>query len=144
MANIFFQRCNKNAKTPTRGTEYSAGWDLYTCEEVTLEPGQAKLVGTGLKIEIPTGLFGAIYPRSGMATKQGIVLKNLTGIIDSDYRGEVGLPLWNTSNGVVSISAGTRVAQIIFQPYAMIGGFIEDVITDTERGEGGFGHTGTN
>lgn len=143
MNGIFFQRCNEHAQMPTRGTVYSAGWDLYTCEDVTLEPGQSLLVGTGLKIEIPTGLFGAIYPRSGMAVKQEIALKNMTGIIDSDYRGEVKLPLWNTGKNAVTIPAGTRAAQIVFQPYADLP-WIEDAITVTERGEGGFGHTGTN
>lgn len=118
--------------------------DLYTCEDVTLGPNEYAMVGTGWQMEIPTGWFGAMYPRSGMSTKQGIVLRNTVGIIDSDYRGEVKIPLWNISDKEVKIEAGTRVAQLIIQPF-FLGGVPTEVtnLSDTERGEGGFGSTGT-
>lgn len=141
---INMKRVHEKAILPTQGSEFAAGMDLYTCEDVTLGPNEYAMVGTGWQMEIPTGWFGAMYPRSGMSTKQGIVLRNTVGIIDSDYRGEVKIPLWNISDKEVKIEAGTRVAQLIIQPF-FLGGVPTEVtnLSDTERGEGGFGSTGT-
>lgn len=142
---IGIKKLTPEAILPTHGTKNSAGWDLYTLdEEVVLKEGEKKLVGTGLSFEIPEGYFGAIYPRSGLSTKQGIVLRNLVAVIDSDYRGEVKLPLWNVSDCEQIIPPHTRVAQLIIQPYLRDVEWTEcDELSNTERGEGGFGSTGT-
>ena len=136
---------NDYAVLPTRGTADSAGMDLYATIQntVTIAPHETKMIPTGLAMEIPNGCFGAIYPRSGLSTKRGLRLANCVAVID--YRGEVGIPLHNDSNEYQDIYPKDRIAQLVIQPYLNV---IPTFVTsfdkeDTERGTGGFGHTGT-
>lgn len=139
-----FKKLNHLAKTPTRGSEYAAGLDLYaaTSYDIEIEPGQMIKIDTGLAMEIPNQFFGAIYPRSGLATKQGLRLANCTGIIDADYRGPIVVPIYNDSDKIQIIPAGSRIAQLVIQPYCSV--LLEEVgeLGETERGESGFGSTG--
>ena len=134
------------AKRPTKGSERAAGWDLYadTDKPIAIEPGQTVKLQTGIAMAIPSGYFGAVYTRSGIATKRGLRLANCVGVIDSDYRGDISVPLHNDSNKIQSVQPYERIAQIVIQPY--MDGDLEPVekLDDTARGEGGFGSTGTN
>lgn len=134
------------AVMPTRGTKHSAGLDLYvdTNKKVSIYPGATKMLGTGIAAEIPKGCFGAIFPRSGLSTKKGIVLANDVAVIDSDYRGEIKLPLFNRSKDPQTIDPHERVAQMVIIPYVDVELVQVDDLTDTERGDGGFGSTGKN
>ena len=141
---VNIKRLNENAKLPTYGTVYSAGCDLYACmdEDVSINPGETKLIKTGLSMEIPENYAGLIYARSGLATKKGLAPANKVGVIDSDYRGEIMVALHNHSNEERTIQPNDRIAQLIIMPY-ISANFIEcDELTETERGEGGFGSTG--
>ncbi len=138
------KKLNDNAVMPTYGSDCAAGADLYSCEgEMSFNPGETKLVHTGLAMEIPDGYVGLIYARSGIATKRGLAPANKVGVIDSDYRGEIMVALHNHSNDVQMIAAGERIAQIVITPYLAVN-FIEAAeLDDTKRGDGGFGSTGT-
>ena len=143
--NINIKKLHKNAIIPTYGTEFSAGADLYalTDEPVEIKPGQTVLIHTGLAFEICEGYGGFVFARSGLATKKGLAPANKVGVIDSDYRGELMIPLHNISSETACITSGERVAQIVFLPYAAAS-FIEvNELDDTSRGNGGFGSTGT-
>ena len=142
---IKIKRISATAKVPTRGSEHAAGYDLYADipANLTIYPNETKLIPTGIAMEIPEGYFGAIYPRSGLALKQGLRLANSVAIIDEDYRGVVGIALHNDSDTVRVIEPAERIAQIVFQPY-LEASFLEvDELSNTERGDGGFGHSGT-
>lgn len=144
--NLKIKALNKNAILPTRGTSESAGLDLYAATNTSIESGHTVMIPTAISMEIPNGFFGAIYPRSGLATKRGLRLANCVAVIDADYRGEVGIPLHNDSNELQIINKGDRIAQLVIQPFAkMTPVFVDEFDTEnTERGAGGFGHTGTN
>lgn len=143
---INIKKLNDNAIIPTYGTEYSAGADLYSCMEtpVVIKPGTTEFIKTGLAMEIPTGLVGLIYARSGMACKKGVAPANKVGVIDSDYRGEITVALHNHAGSDVTIHPADRIAQIVFTPYATA--VFDEVfeLSQTVRGEGGFGSTGTH
>ena len=131
------------AVLPKHGTEFSAGADLVNAgEDVVIESGATAIIHTGIALEIPTGLVGLIYARSGMATKRGLAPANKVGVIDSDYRGEIMVALYNHSSQAQTIEKGERVAQIVITPY-VVADFVEGDIDDTIRGAGGFGSTGT-
>lgn len=131
------------AVLPKYGTEFSAGADLVNAgEDVVIESGATAIIHTGIALEIPTGLVGLIYARSGMATKRGLAPANKVGVIDSDYRGEIMVALHNHSGQAQTIEKGERVAQIVIAPY-VVADFVEGDIDDTVRGAGGFGSTGT-
>ena len=139
------KRLNDLAILPTKGSEQSAGWDLYAAilnKEIAILPGQTAKIGTGLSIELPIGTFGAVFARSGLATKQGLRPANCVGVCDSDYRGEYIVALHNDSNKIRIVRNGDRIAQLVIIPYVICD--YEEVIelTETERGEGGFGSTG--
>ena len=138
------KKLNERAVTPTYGSEFSAGADLYACEgkEIVIEAGETKLIHTGIAMEIPNGYVGLIYARSGLATKRGLAPANKVGVIDSDYRGEIMVALYNQSNATQTVADGERIAQIVFTPYASAEFSVVDSLDDTERGEGGFGSTG--
>ena len=142
--NIKIKKLNENAIIPTRGSEYSAGMDLYACTStpVIIAPHETVKVGTGLSIELPDGYFGAIAARSGLSTKQGLAPANKLGVCDSDYRGEYIVPLHNHSNEPQMINPMERIAQLIVLPYLPVE--FEEVgeLTNTERGDCGFGSTG--
>lgn len=135
-----------NNPLPQYETENSAGMDLRAWiedgENIFLHPQQRKLIHTGLYMEIPKGYEGQIRPRSGLALKRGITVLNTPGTIDSDYRGEVGVILINLSNEPFCIANGDRIAQIVFSRCEQLEPVSVDSLDETERGEGGFGHTG--
>lgn len=140
---IKYTKLNKNAILPRHGSEWAAGYDLYACidEPVTIQPHSTEKIGTGLAFELPEGTFGAIFARSGLATKQGLRPSNCVGICDSDYRGEYIVALHNDSDIARTVSYGDRIAQLVLMPYyEMI--FTEETLSDTDRGAGGFGSTG--
>lgn len=134
------------ATIPTRGSEYSAGYDLYADipSELLIFANQNVLIGTGIAVEIPEGYFGALFARSGLATKQGLRPANCVGVIDSDYRGEVKVALFNDSTNSKTIKPQERIAQLVILPYANVELEVVDELGDTVRGDGGFGSTGTN
>ena len=137
---------DENAKLPTYGTEYAAGCDLYSSssESIKIKPFETKLIKTGVAVEIPTGYVGLIYARSGLATKRGLAPANKVGVIDSDYRGELMVALHNHTKEEKEIEAYERIAQLVILPYANVELEVVDELTDTVRGDGGFGSTGTN
>lgn len=143
--NIKVKRINERARIPYRATEGSAGCDLFACldEDVTLAPGERKLIPTGIAIEIPyEKSAGFVFPRSSVSSKYGISLSNCVGVIDSDYRGEVKIPLINHSSEPYTIRNGDRIAQIVVMPVIDAYYVPADDLTETKRGEGGFGSTG--
>lgn len=141
MPTILLKRLNEDAIVPTRANPTDAGADLYSTERVLLYPGQRKLVGTGWAMEIPEGYYGRIAPRSGNAYRYGIDI--LAGVIDITFRGEVKVLMINLGNEPVEFPKGNRIAQFITEK-CDTSEFIEqnEELTKTERGEGGFGHTG--
>jgi dUTP pyrophosphatase len=130
---------------PKYETQSSAGMDLraFLAEPVTLQPLERTLIPTGLFIELPEGYEAQIRPRSGMAYKHGITVLNTPGTIDSDYRGEIKIILVNLSNQPFTINNGDRIAQMIIAKYQQMQPVEVSELSDTQRGEGGFGHTGT-
>lgn len=143
---IKIKRLNENAKIPTRGSKESAGMDLYACIDspITISPHQTIKIGTGLSLELPNGYFGAIVARSGLSTKKGLAPANKFGVCDSDYRGEYIIPLHNHSNEPQLIYPMERIAQLIIMPYLQVEFIDVNDLTETERGDGGFGSTGKN
>ena len=142
---VNIKKLDERAKIPTYGTEFSAGADIYALldEPITILPGETKLIHTGLAMAIPEGLVGLNFARSGMATKRGLAPANKVGVIDSDYRGELMVALYNQGNVAQTVEHGDRIAQIIFMPYYTADFVICDELDETVRGEGGFGSTGT-
>lgn len=130
---------------PEYATIYSAGLDLRANIEasITLLPLERKLIGTGLFLEIPEGYEAQIRPRSGLALKKGLTVLNSPGTIDSDYRGEIGVILINLSNQEVVVEDGERICQMVFAKHEQVILVNSDEISETKRGVGGFGHTGT-
>lgn len=143
--NINVKKLNDKAILPTYGSEFSAGADLYACLDGSVEilPGEAVLIHTGLAMEIPVGFAGLIYARSGLATKKGLAPSNKVGVIDSDYRGEIMVSLFNHSKEARTIEHGERIAQLVVTPFLSCIYNEVNELSDTERGEGGFGSTGT-
>lgn len=135
---------NDLAKVPTYGSEGAAGADLYaaTDTDVIIRPHTTKKIGTGIAVEIPLGVFGAIFARSGIATRQGLRPANCVGVVDSDYRGEIIVALHNDTNEDQVIAAGSRIAQLVLLPYLVAPFDVVDELNDTDRGDGGFGSTG--
>ncbi len=129
---------------PEYKTSGAAGMDLVASinEPITLKPLERKLIPTGLKIEVPVGYEAQIRPRSGLSIKHGITLINCTGTIDSDYRGEVCVPLVNLSNENYTINPSDRIAQMVIAEYAKAEIEVVQTLSETQRGEGGFGSTG--
>ena len=144
MTNVKIKKLNDNAKIPTRGSEYAAGYDLYACinEPVVIYPHETVKIGTGIAIEIPDGYFGAIFARSGLATKKGLRPSNCVGVCDSDYRGEYIVALHNDANELMVVEPNERIAQLVVMPYLPVKFTEVDELSDTERGSGGFGSTG--
>ncbi len=133
------------AKLPSYGSEFAAGADLYALSEhsVRIAPHETAIVHTGLAVEIPEGYVGLIFARSGLATKKGLAPANKVGVIDSDYRGELRIALHNHTEYEQSIEPYERVAQFVIMPYVAAQFTETDELSDTVRGEGGFGSTGT-
>ena len=141
---VAVKKLRSNAKLPTYGSEFAAGADLYACLEapVTIQPHETYLVPTGLSLELPVGWAGMVHARSGMATKRHLAPANKVGVIDCDYRGEVMVSLHNHSNVPQTVEPGERIAQLVIMPYLTAQFFEAEELSDTVRGEGGFGSTG--
>lgn len=144
MLNIEVKRAAAGAKIPTRGSADAAGWDLYTTHGGIIEPGETVPFHTGLEMAIPHGWCGMIYARSGLGIKKGLAPANKVGVIDADYRGEIIVALHNHGTEPHYIHAGDRIAQMIFAPVPEVEWLEVVSLSDTERGEGGFGSSGTN
>ena len=141
---IKIKKLNENAKIPTYGSDFAAGADLYalTDSPIEIKPGETYLVHTGLAFEIPEGFGGFIFARSGLASKKGLAPANKVGVVDSDYRGEVMVALHNHSDKTAVIENGERIAQMVIARHEQVEWQTVEVLTETERGVGGFGHTG--
>ena len=141
---VRIKKLSKNAVTPTYGSAFSAGAALYACLDSALEipPGETRFVHTGLCVEIPQGFAGLVFARSGLACKKDLAPANKVGVIDSDYRGEIMVAIHNHGKEVRFIEPGERVAQLLIMPYAAANFVESDELSDTVRGEGGFGSTG--
>ena len=138
------KRLNDLAKIPTRADSGAAGWDLYaaTDYDIKIEPHKTVKIGLGFATDFPEGIYAGIYARSGIATKRSLRPENVPGVIDSSYRGEWIVALHNDSDEIQTVEAGERIAQCIFHMYIVP--HIEEVneLSETERGEGGFGSSG--
>ena len=139
-------KVRKNAIIPIYQTEHSAGMDLHACidEPITLKPMERALVPTGLSIELPPGYESQIRARSGLSLKYGIALTNGMGTIDADYRGEYGVAIINFGTESFTIEPDMRIAQLVISKYERVNWQEVDSLSETERGKGGFGSTGTN
>ena len=135
---------SRSGKVPAYQTEASAGFDLeaYTEEKIELKPGERKLIPTGIFMELPAGYEAQVRARSGLAIKHGIGLINGIGTIDADYRGELKVPLINLGEETFVIENGDRIAQVVINKYEQAEFELTDSLNETERGAGGFGHTG--
>ena len=141
---IKVKKLNSRAVLPAYGSELSAGADLSACIErvITVSPGETAFIPTGLAIQIPVGFAGLVYARSGLASKKGLAPANKVGVIDSDYRGEIIVALFNHGREEVTVSPGDRIAQLVITP-VLAPRFCEvEKLEETSRGAGGFGSTG--
>ena len=142
---ILDKRVGKEIELPHYATDGSAGMDLRACidESLEIKPGETHLIPTGIAIHIgDPGLAAVLLPRSGLGHKHGIVLGNLTGLIDSDYQGQLFVSCWNRGDITFTVNLGERIAQMVFVPVVQASFEIVDNFDESERGEGGFGHTG--
>ena len=142
---IEIKKLNDKATIPTYGSIDAAGADLYACIDTpeTIMPHETKLIKTGLAMAIPKGLVGLIFARSGLASKRGLAPANKVGVVDADYRGEIMVALHNHTNVEQTIESGERIAQMAFIPYIKGNFNIVDELSETVRGTGGFGSTGS-
>lgn len=144
---INIKKTDENAKIPTYGSEFAAGSDLYAVihneeNRVEILPGETAFIDTGIVMEIPNGYVGLVYARSGLSCKQGLAPANKVGVIDSDYRGNIMVALYNQSSETRIVSEGDRIAQIIIQPVEQFGFKVTENLSNTVRGNGGFGSSG--
>jgi deoxyuridine 5'-triphosphate nucleotidohydrolase len=140
MPTLNFKRLDPRATLPTRGSAASAGLDIYSIEDITIEPRQRVLARTGLAVAVPLGFYGRVAPRSGLAVKNGLDV--LAGVIDSDYRGEVCCALLNTGDEAVILPQGSRLCQLIVEQIITPSPAWVEELEETARGAGGFGSTG--
>lgn len=138
------KKLNEDAVIPYRGSAQAAGYDIYAVntEDFVVKKGETLMVKTGLAFVLPDGYFGGIFARSGLASKQGIRPANCVGVIDSDYRGELMVPLHNDTDKDQTLKAHERIAQLVILPYLAVEFEETEELSETERGEGGFGSTG--
>lgn len=137
---ISFKRLDPRAILPARGSVMAAGLDIYVIENLTIRPGERALGRTGLAVAIPEGYYGRVAPRSGLASKHGLDV--LAGVIDADYRGEIGCLLYNAGNETIELPAQSKICQLIIEKIITPEAVWADDINETERGGGGFGSTG--
>ena len=146
MSNVSIKLLREGAKLPARGSAFAAGYDLYACldgdKELIIPPHATAMLPTGLSFALPEGTFGAVVARSGLASKQGLRPANCLGVIDSDYRGELRVALYNESDTDYVIHDGDRIAQLMVLPVVQPTLEFVDELDETERGAGGFGSTG--
>jgi len=139
---IKIQKLNEKAIIPTSGTKDSAGYDFYLIDDISILPHQNAKCPTGLAVEIPQGYFGAIFARSGLASKKSIRPSNCVAVIDADYRGEITIVLHNDSDEKVDLNKGDRIAQMVIMPFLSVEFEEVNELSKTERNTGGFGSTG--
>ena len=141
---ILVKKNCENATLPRRGSDHAAGYDLFACLSAPVEilPHSTEKIGTGLSIAIPEGWFGAVFARSGLASKHGIRPANCVGVCDSDYRGEYIVALHNDSDEPFIVNHGDRIAQLVILPFLEAEFETAEELDETERGTGGFGSTG--
>ena len=142
---VRFKKLRSQASAPVYGSASAAGADLRACldEEAVIAPGETRFIGTGLAVALPEGYVGLIFGRSGLACKRGLAPANKVGVLDSDYRGEIHVGLHNLSAEPYTVQPGERIAQMILTPF-LTAQFVEaEMLSDTVRGAGGFGSTGT-
>lgn len=146
METIKIKKLKDNAQIPTRGSKYAAGYDLYAGidKAITIAPHTTEKIGTGLAIEIPHGYFGAVFARSGLATKKGLRPANAVGVCDEDYRGEYIVALHNDMDKPMTVEPFERIAQLVILPYLSVEFEEVNELSDTDRGSNGFGSTGRN
>ncbi len=140
MHTLRITRLTDTAKIPTQASPYAAGWDLYADEDIVITALNRAMVATGIAIALPQATAGLIWPRSGLAYKHGIDV--LAGVIDSDYRGGIGVVLQNHSGVPFVIQHGDRIAQLLIQPLVQVDMMVVTDLDRTDRGDGGFGSTG--
>ena len=144
---ILDDRIGNSIPLPSYATDGSAGMDLRACidDSLTIEPGQTSLIPTGIAIYIADpGIAATILPRSGLGHKHGLVLGNLVGLIDSDYQGQLFISCWNRSDTAYTVEMGDRIAQLVFVPIIQVNLNAVESFNNSERGVGGFGHSGKN
>ena len=143
---VKFVKVREGAKVPERGSKFAAGYDLSACipdmERVIIHPGETVKIPTGLAVKIPDGYFGGVFARSGLSTKQGLRPATAVSVIDSDYVGEIFIPIHNDSHEIRVIEHGQRICQLVILPYLNAEFEEVDKLENTERGEGGFGSSG--
>ena len=144
MSTIRVKKLHNNAIIPTYGSQEAAGADLYACLDapVTVAPGETVWIPTGIAMEVPKGCAGLVYARSGLACKKGLAPANKVGVIDSDYRGPVTVVLHNHGTELQTIAHGERIAQMVITPVLTPAYEVAEELSDTDRGQGGFGSTG--
>ncbi len=144
--NINIIKLNENAKLPERGSDFAAGYDLFAniSEDIIIAPHETKMIGTGLAMEIPEGYFGGVFARSGLSSKEGLRPANCTGVVDADYRGEIKVALHNDSEVSRTITPDEKIAQLVVIPFLSVDFNLVSELSDTVRGAGGFGSTGTH
>lgn len=143
--NVKIKLLSKNALIPTKGSDYSAGVDLYAMlndSHIDINPHATAFIHTGMSIELPHNTFGGIFSRSGLATKNNLKVATGVSVIDEDYRGEIMIPLYNDSDKVKTIVDHERIAQLVIIPYMPVEFNVVNELDKTERGDGGFGSTG--
>jgi dUTP pyrophosphatase len=139
---LLVKRLREDATIPTKGSKRAAGWDLYACEDRIVRPRTIEMIPTGIAVKVPGGTYGSIRGRSGLALRYGIDV--FGGVIDEDYRGDVGVLLYNAKDEDFSVKRGDRIAQMIIEKLAKVEEVEEtEELDETERGDGGFGSTGT-
>ena len=141
---VQLKQLTDTAILPIRGSDSAAGYDLSAdiSSDIIINPHETVLIGTGLSVAIPEGYFGGVYARSGLSLKEGLRPANCTGVIDSDYRGEIKVSLHNDSNEERIVKPAQKIAQLVISPYLQVTFDIVDELDDTVRGDGGFGSTG--
>ena len=143
---VKFVTVREGAKVPERGSKFAAGYDLSACipdmERVIIHPGETVKIPTGLAVKIPDGYFGGVFARSGLSTKQGLRPATAVSVIDSDYVGEIFIPIHNDSNEIRVIEHSQRICQLVILPYLNAEFEEVDKLEDTERGDNGFGSSG--
>lgn len=144
MNTVRVKKLHPNANLPTYGSAYAAGADLYACldEPVTIGPGETYWVSTGIALEVPAGCAGLVFARSSLGAKRGLAPANKVGVVDSDYRGEIKVVLFNHSSEPQTINPGERVAQFVITPVVTPTYVEAEELEETDRGIGGFGSTG--
>ena len=144
MIYVKYKKLTETAQIPTKGSAGAAGFDLYadTNIDIGVHPGETVPFYTGIALEIPSGYAGFVFSRSGIATNRGLRLPHCVGVIDSDYRGNVGVPMYNDSDDVQFVKSHERIAQLVIMPVPDVQLYETDDLTSTERGTEGFGSTG--